>query len=182
MIAALQRHEAGAGYKARNPTPLIKWHNRIIPRVHYKCRALNPRHDIEHVGLLESSQQLQGVIPGRRPPQQIVLSALLRGACVRHVYCHVELAIDRALFSPQTLHQFLMGVLFHDLLRREPARHSARYTTLGLAREQNQTSHVFRVLRRELDRTHGPRSACQHKEFLESRGFNDGLQVLNVSR
>ena len=38
-----------------------------------------------------------------------------------------------------------MGVLLHDLLLREPARHSARYTTLGLAREQDQTSYMFRV-------------------------------------
>ena len=71
-------------------------------------------------------------------------------------------------------------MLFHDLLRREPARHSARYTTLGLTGEQNQTGYAFGIMRCELDRTHGSRSACQHSELLESRGFDDGLQVLNV--
>jgi hypothetical protein len=97
------------------------------------------------------------------------------------MYRHVELAIDRALFSPQTLHQFLMRMLLHDLLRREPARHSARYTALRLAGEQNQTSYVIGILRCELDRTYCSRGACQHKEFLKSRGFNDSLQILYVS-
>ena len=62
MIAALQWHEASARYEARNPAPLVKWYDLVIPRVHHKCRALDTRRYIEHIGLMESLQQPQGII------------------------------------------------------------------------------------------------------------------------
>ena len=69
-----------------------------------------------------------------------------------------------------------MGALLRDLPGREPAGH----VTSRLTPEQDQMRHDAGILRSELDRTHGARSARKQNELLEPRGFDHRFQVLDV--
>ena len=149
LITGLQRHEASARYEAGNPASLVKRYDLVIPRVHHKCRALDMRRDIEHIGLMESCNSfraLSGVAVFRTNRPGLVLLC----TCIRHVHRHVELAIGRR-----------SSVHIRSINLRWDCCSTACWAVnprairaprdLDLAREQDQTSHASRILCCELD-------------------------------